>query len=178
MELNLKIYWRCTMSNYKHILIAADLIQHDDEIVTAKALDLAKASGAKLSLIHVVEYMYSYGSQWQIENIDVWQEELENSAKKRLDILGEHLNIVPENRILATGQAKNVILQIVGEIGADLLVVGSHGHHGLGLILFGSTSQGLLQRADCDILAIRVPNKVAHTDKILKTEKALEPALF
>ena len=41
------------------------------------------------------------------------------------------------------------------DIQANLIVVGSHGRHGLALI-FGSTANGVLHGAGCDVLAVRV----------------------
>lgn len=38
---------------------------------------------------------------------------------------------------------------------ADLIVIGSHGRHGLGRLL-GSTANGVLQGAPCDVLAVRI----------------------
>ncbi len=42
---------------------------------------------------------------------------------------------------------------------ADLIVLGTHGRHGLGLIL-GSTANGVLHGASCDVLAVRIDNDV------------------
>jgi len=39
----------------------------------------------------------------------------------------------------------------------DLIVVGSHGRHGLALV-FGSTSSSVLHGASCDVLAVRIAN--------------------
>ena len=44
------------------------------------------------------------------------------------------------------------------DIAADLIVIGSHGRHGLALLL-GSTANGVLHGAPCDVLAIRVGKK-------------------
>ena len=41
------------------------------------------------------------------------------------------------------------------ELGTDLIVVGSHGRHGLALLM-GSTANGVLHGANCDVLAVRV----------------------
>ena len=43
------------------------------------------------------------------------------------------------------------------ELGADLIVVGSHGRYGLALLM-GSTANGVLHGATCDVLAVRVGN--------------------
>jgi universal stress protein A len=41
------------------------------------------------------------------------------------------------------------------DIHADLIVVGSHGRHGLALLM-GSTANGVLHGAKRDVLAVRV----------------------
>jgi universal stress protein A len=40
--------------------------------------------------------------------------------------------------------------------GVDLIVTGSHGPHGLGRLL-GSTADGIVHRAHCDVLVARLP---------------------
>ena len=53
------------------------------------------------------------------------------------------------------GYPTDRILAVAKSIEADLIIVGSHGYHGLRLLL-GSTSNGILHHAACDILAIRI----------------------
>ena len=52
---------------------------------------------------------------------------------------------------------KKVILAEAQAINADLIIVGSHGRHGVSLIL-GSTANAILHGAQCDVLAVRVPD--------------------
>ena len=47
------------------------------------------------------------------------------------------------------------IVDSAKDLGVDLIVVGSHGKHGLGLLL-GSTANGILHHAHCDVLTIRI----------------------
>ncbi|HXE81558.1 MAG TPA: universal stress protein [Vicinamibacterales bacterium] len=51
----------------------------------------------------------------------------------------------PAQRILATADREN----------ADLIVMGAQGRNGLGLILFGSTTQTVVRRATCPVLTVR-----------------------
>jgi universal stress protein A len=53
------------------------------------------------------------------------------------------------------GSVKNEVLRVAEEIGADLIVIGSHGRHGLSRLL-GSSTSGIVQGAECDVLTIRV----------------------
>jgi universal stress protein A len=53
------------------------------------------------------------------------------------------------------GSPKAEITRVAEEQGVDLIVVGSHGRLGLELLL-GSTANGVLHAAKCDVLAVRV----------------------
>jgi len=56
---------------------------------------------------------------------------------------------------MISSRPETEIHTLANEIGADLIVVGSHGRHGLALLL-GSTANGVLHGAPCDVLAVRV----------------------
>ena len=144
------------MENYKHILLAVDFYENS-EIITNKAEDLAKKYQAKLSIVHVVDSLpitdAGYGTDIPF-NMDLTAE-LMAGAKTRLVKLAERLG-VPEDRLyLEMGSPKTEIIRIAEEKKVDLIVLGSHGRHGLGLLL-GSTANGVLHHATCDVLAVRL----------------------
>jgi universal stress protein A len=56
---------------------------------------------------------------------------------------------------VALGAPAHEIRAAAEEVGADLIVLGTHGRHGLGLLL-GSTANGVLHGATSDVLAVRV----------------------
>lgn len=58
---------------------------------------------------------------------------------------------------LEMGSPKTEIIRVATENQVDLIVVGSHGRHGLALLL-GSTANGVLHHAPCDVLAVRLQN--------------------
>ena len=69
--------------------------------------------------------------------------------------LASQLNVPEENQYVILGQAAREMHRIANEEDVDLIVVGSHGRHGLALI-FGSTSNSVLHGANCDVLAVRI----------------------
>ena len=83
------------------------------------------------------------------------QLQLEEQARERLAKLASQLNVAEENQHVVLGQAAREMHRIANEGDVDLLVVGSHGRHGLALI-FGSTSNSVLHGANCDVLAVRI----------------------
>ncbi|MBS4052097.1 MAG: universal stress protein [Methylomonas sp.] len=143
------------MHNYKHILLAVDFSEHGKQ-VSSKALDMAQRNQAKLSLVHVVENLpitdAAYGPI--PFDVDLTQEWLD-ASKERLGKLGADLGVPAEQQWLEMGSAKMEIVRVADENAVDLIVVGSHGRHGLALLL-GSTANGVLHHAKCDVLAVRL----------------------
>ena len=146
------------MSLYKHILLAADFTEHGDEIAK-KAKILAESNQAQLSIIHVVDNLpitdASYGPIIPFDG-DL-TEQLMDAAKKRLAKVSAELGVAEDKQWLEIGSPKLEIVRIAKENTVDLIVVGSHGRHGFALLL-GSTANGVLHHATCDVLAVRIKN--------------------
>ncbi|MCK9620925.1 MAG: universal stress protein [Methylobacter sp.] len=147
------------MESYKHILLAADFSEHGEAVAT-RAKDLAERYQAKLSIVHVMDNLLitdaAYGSTIPFD-LDLTAE-LMASAKKRLANLADKLNIAEDCRWMETGSPKLEIIRVAEENEVDLIVVGSHGRHGFALLL-GSTANGVLHHALCDVLAVRLQNE-------------------
>ncbi|MEH6549678.1 MAG: universal stress protein [Pseudomonadales bacterium] len=142
------------MSDYTHILLAVDLSEEAQQVAD-KAKALAAAYSAQLSIIHVIEPIsFTYGGDIPLDFSSI-QEEIQSQAKLQLSKLSEPMGIASEGQHLVLGRPENEIHNTAEEIGANLIVVGSHGRHGLALI-FGSTANGVLHGASCDVLAVRV----------------------
>lgn len=145
------------MSQYQHLLLAADFAP-ESAPVEQRARALADALGAKLSAVHVQEPIaIAYGGEFPMDLTDL-HHELEKRAKEQLQQLGERLNIPAAQRHFVIGITEKEILNLAQEEKADLLVVGSHGRHGLALLL-GSTANDVLHHASMDVLAVKVSNQ-------------------
>jgi universal stress protein A len=143
------------MSGYQHLLIAVDLTQ-DSEIVARRGMEIAGRYGAKISLLHVVEFVPvdPAGEALLPPPVDL-EGELVQGARQRLDALCGSLGLQTAARRVEIGNIKAEILRVTTEEQADLLVLGSHGRHGLALLM-GSTEKSLLHKAPCDVLAVRL----------------------
>jgi universal stress protein A len=69
--------------------------------------------------------------------------------------LGQKLGVSEDRQHINVGAAREVVIHAAKDIHADLIVIGSHGRHGLHLLL-GSTANGVLHEAECDVLAVRM----------------------
>lgn len=143
------------MKDYNHILVAVELTPDCDELPCKKAMSLAQNFESKLSLIHAVEHMSSYGAAYGIAAGADIEEMLMQNAREEMTKLGNKLQIPSNQQLVKIGPAKLVILEEAERLGVDLIIVGSHGRHGVRLLL-GSTANAVLHGAKCDVLAVRI----------------------
>lgn len=142
------------MSAYKKILLAVDLTE-ESKPVADRASELCQAFDAELHLVHVIEPLsLAYGGDVPMDLSSV-QEQIQEQAKSHLAEFASQLGIPAQQQYLIFGRPESEIQRVADEEGMDLIVVGSHGRHGLALLL-GSTANGVLHGAMCDVLAVRV----------------------
>ena len=136
---------------YKKVLFATDF---DEVGVNAahKAKKIADENKADLLLVHVVEPIpaYAYPGFAGFAEVEV---SIREQAEKELNALANQLGVKDDHRLLEFGSVKNEVLRIAEEHKVDLIVSGSHGKHGLALLL-GSTADAILHGAHCDMLII------------------------
>jgi universal stress protein A len=146
------------MAIYQNILLAVDLHPTCDELVTQRAMDVAKQNNAKLTVVHAIEHINAYGVAQAYPTVIDLEEQMVTEAKESLAKLAAKFNIPPAQQVIEVGSPKVVILDHAAKVKADLIIVGSHGRHGIGLLL-GSTANAVLHHAHCDVLAVCIKEK-------------------
>ena len=143
------------MANYQHILVAVDIASENAAVID-RALETARQNNARLTLVHVVEFTGTlYAGDIPLpEDLDL-DRRLAEQAEDKLKALIAERRLDDVDHMVEIGIPKREIVRIAEEKGADLIVIGSHGRHGLQLLL-GSTANGVLHQAKCDVLAVRV----------------------
>lgn len=145
------------MGDYTKLLVAVDLSEDSAE-VAQRARSIAGNNGAQLHLIHVIEPLsFAYGGDIPMDFSGI-QDEIHQQATQQLTSFGESHGIPPDRQHIVLGRPEVEIHSKAEEIGADLIVVGSHGRYGLALLM-GSTANGVLHGASCDVLAVRVGDR-------------------
>jgi universal stress protein A len=144
------------MIDYKSILLAVEL-SRDDEQVISKAQRIADQYGSRISIIHVLDNIpmpdTAYGTE--IPLYEGLNDELLNVKKTRLSKIGEGFGLDSSRVRMVWGLPHQEIIRMAGEESTDLIIVGSHGRHGIALLL-GSTASGVLHHSPCDVLAVRL----------------------
>jgi universal stress protein A len=142
------------MGIYKNIVCAVDFSRYS-EAACSRAIEFAKHFDAQLTLLHVVENFPEDRSSEVIapEHIDpaIYRE---SQARQKLTELEERLryNKATHLVLFSMQSAWHEIVRFAEEENVDLIVLGSHGIHGITAVL-GSTATGVVNHAPCDVLA-------------------------
>lgn len=135
------------------------LVAHDGSAHAGKALqkasEIAEKMGAEITITTVApDLCLTEVSDSECKLItESLFSEAENSMKKvtaELAAKGIKAEIV-----IKDGHPAEKILDTAKEIGADLIVVGSHGRHGAKKFFLGSVSSKIVEHATCHVLVIK-----------------------
>lgn len=144
------------MHPYERILCAVDFSAPSDAAAERAAL-LARQFGAALTLLHIVEYWPVERSNERIppENVDPTEYEATRS-KLLLAGLAAGLEIESADQVVlfSAHSAWHEIIRWAGQRNVNLIVQGSHGHHGIDALL-GSTANAVINLSPCDVLTVR-----------------------
>lgn len=120
---------------------------------------LAKASGARLLIVHVEEPPLAYGGGELYYGLPEPDSE---RIRSMLEGVRPSDPAVPFEHKLTMGDPASEVVRIAAEVGAELIVLGTHGRTGLTRLLMGSVAELIVRRASCPVLVYReVDEKLA-----------------
>ena len=140
------------------IACCTDFSEHADKAVAA-ATDLARRYEASLYVIHVLPPVVNpvlTEAEW-IPPEEVPRDTVLTQIRERMQDrygLAPSEGVAPEFVVL-DGHVSTEILKFLEERGVDLAVMGSYGLSGMGLVLFGSVTKRVSQKATCSVLIVR-----------------------
>lgn len=143
----------------KKILAAVDFSNASSPVIAA-AVEMAKAFGAELHLLHVIEPEPTYTAYGftpdEFPAIHTFHQDTRIRAQKTLDETAGKVATADLTPIthLGDGSPLHVLMEAVETIGADLVVVGSHGHGVVASLLLGSVAEGMVRKSIVPTLVI------------------------
>ena len=141
------------MSDYKKVLVAVD--SSDEAIQVLQAANaLPGIAEAQVSVLHVAEPPQAAYGQWLVY-LPIDEDQLLARLQERLDERVAQSGLRVDSTRVDFGRAVDEILKTANDDAVDIIVIGSHGRHGIKLLL-GSTANGVLHRAPCDVLSVRI----------------------
>jgi universal stress protein A len=145
----------------KQIACCVDFSQNADAAFV-KALEMAEKYTAKLLVIHVLPLVVNpiLTAEWVLpeeprDNIII---ELEKRMQKEYgDRIGDKVDY---QLIVLDGHVSTEILTFLNENPVDIVVVGSYGLTGMGLVFFGSVAKRISYKSPCSVMIVRGREKV------------------
>ena len=150
------------MSDYRQLLVAVDF--SDQSVKALKvARDIGQRLDARLHIVHFVPMrIMDMGMEGGVDFIEeMHQSELAEAGTRLEQFVAEHTSaddIV--ERHLRSGEPAAEVNPMAGEIGADLIIIGTHGRTGLKHLLMGSVAENILRTADVPVLCVRTGEPV------------------
>jgi nucleotide-binding universal stress UspA family protein len=153
------------MLSPKKILVPTDFSESSDQAL-GNAVDMALKWNAKVVVLHVIEEnvkqcAIDYLVDYCLEDtfVTTFERELMKSANERL---GKQVNALKDARKadiefeVRKGDPSNTILEEQLRLGADLIVIASHGKAGAARQAIGSVTDKVVRAAGCPVLVNRV----------------------
>jgi nucleotide-binding universal stress UspA family protein len=122
------------------------------------ALDLARQADGRVTLLHVIEWLAEEEPRASTHfNVPEYRRYMVEDAQERLRnlVVEESRTWVEIDDVVVFGRAHREILRAAETKPADLVVMGAQGRGGVGLALFGSTTQQIVRGSTCPVLTVR-----------------------
>lgn len=141
------------------ILVPVDFSEHAD-LALETGVELARDYGIALDVLYVVEQItypdFYYPAAPSRERM---AREVSEKAGERLERRVGEYEKAGEMTVdfdVQVGRPEDRICTRAEEEGADLIVMGSHGRTGLSRVLLGSVTEGVIRRAPCPVLVVKL----------------------
>lgn len=151
------------MGDYRTFVVAYDFSPHARAALYA-AVDLARRLGADLHLVHVIQrpaYGYApYAGAAVPPSIDM--DQLRESAERSLRDAAAGIEDLPgklETHVVEGIRVSDTIREVAERLGAELVVMGTHGRTGLAHVFLGSVAERTLRSAPCPVLTVQAPEE-------------------
>lgn len=140
------------MTVFKHILVPTDLSDASGDALNT-AVELAVTFGARLTLFHVWTMPtmgYAEGLAWPVD-------EMKEAAKRSLEELRAKVaeQVPATDAVVKSGLDWQRIVEAASDGDVDLIVMGTHGRHGLPRVLLGSVAERVVRMAPVPVLTVR-----------------------
>ncbi len=140
----------------QRILVPVDFSSSSEKAMHY-AVSFARQFDAKITLLHVRPVPYYPAEIGGFPAAVPTSEPLTEKLKLRLE--ADVTRLIPpemhERTVFRVGSAFDEICKAARKIGADLVIIATHGHTGLKHMLLGSTAERVVRHAPCPVLVVR-----------------------
>lgn len=144
------------MKDFKKILFPVDLSPASIKVVPY-VLNMTSKHGARVHLLFVAR-VFDYFTSMYVPHPSVSQfekEVIEGAEKRLYEFAEEHFKGVDGVKVkVAAGDPSDEILSYIGEMGIDLVIMGTHGRRGLDKIMFGSVAERVVKSSPVPVMVV------------------------
>jgi nucleotide-binding universal stress UspA family protein len=144
--------WKFNHAGEQTVLLPFDFSTAATEAI-ATARDMV-ARPELLYVVHVIAPLDSNSPAYLAGALDL--DKLRARADAALEKALREAGVEQAQRRISTGDPASEILDVAREIGADLIVIPSHGKTGLLRWMLGSVAERVVRRATCPVLVLPV----------------------
>lgn len=143
------------MPVFRHLLVPVDFEESSARALDT-AIDLAVRFEAKLTVFHAWDLPATAYTGTLYLTADLLTP-IEEAARKALDacIARVRVRLPQADAVLARGMAATEILAATERLHVDLIVIGTHGRHGVSRVLLGSVAEKVVRMSPVPVLTVR-----------------------
>ncbi len=150
------------MMKINNVLVATDFGKASEAALNY-GRELARTFNAMLHVLHVTESITArYPLEGTVFIPPGLQTEIEDAARTRLNaIVGDddRRELRAKAVVRTSSGTAETIVEYAGEVGADVIVVGTHGRRAVAHLLLGSVAERVVRLAPCPVLTVRNPER-------------------
>jgi len=143
---------------FKHILVPVDGSVTAKNAVD-KAIGLGQAFGSRVTVIYVIDPYpftgvgtdFAYGQAEYLGAATAEADAVIKVAKNTFEAAGVRV----DSSVVESHTVWRGIVEVATSLQADLIVMGSHGRHGLEKLILGSVAQSVLSHTQLPVLVVR-----------------------
>jgi universal stress protein A len=146
---------------YQNLLVPIDFSELSKKTIDY-ATQMAAFTGARIKILHVFQIpdypaAFYQGLYVEHEQVKIHVETPTREANVQLALVAEQIRAkgLEVQAELRLGNPYEEIVDEAKEMGADLIVIGSHGYRGLERLLLGSTAERVVQYSPCAVLVVK-----------------------
>ena len=132
------------------VVVAAVDFSESSRTALSFAARLARHAHARLHVVHAQDSLLAHAARAAGVDIDAETRAELSAFMQRAPPAGEWSPF----QEVADGPAVSVLCDTADRVNADVIVVGAHGLSGIGKLMFGSTTEGVLRGADHSVFVI------------------------
>jgi len=138
---------------YTRILVPVEN-RKTDQTILRHIRQLAKLTGAKLTLVHVADGWAARNfEQFELQESEEMKQDRQYLAELSRELEAEGYEV---NAILALGDPATEIIKLARTEPIDLIAMSTHGHRLVGDLLLGSTADKVRHQVDVPVLLLKV----------------------